>query len=437
MKNAAPDLFVCSLSGSCPRSSSRARGFISCALLLVFLGTLLFVSGCSDDESDITFPTPNTPPSKLWMYDVFGNDASDVYACGHGGSMVHFNGTDWTEVDMNSTRNIVSIWGEGDGTLYACGAAGSVWRNSGSGWGSMASGSTKYLVGLGSFKGDIHVSGVDGSLLRLSNGSWVDTKQTMIFRDPNGAPLDTLDRKSDVESLVTINHYFIGGAYKLPSYDFFESVGTEDTDGMVLALDTDYPELPQFDWQLRPLRADEIAPSEWIQCSTSDDQVLGNNYLGTSEGWVFQLSRNDEDQLVWAKKTMYPRLTNDPRAAINDMWLDEFGNLYMVTHSGQVVFQTPDYDFVEKEGLRVIHQVSPSSLMGLWGEDSDNLFLVGLVEKTVFRYRYDFADSTFKTVAIDTLQFGEKSLAGGNYLDLGLERDTNGNRDKFGRKISR
>ena len=427
MKNAASDLPVCSSTGFRAQIFSKTPVPLSRILILALLASLILASGCSDDDADVTFPTPPQPASKLWMYDVFGNSADDVYACGYMGSMVHFDGENWTEVNMKSSQNIVAIWGEGDGTLYACGGGGSVWRNSGTGWNSMDSGSGNYLVGLGSFNGDIHVSGLEGTLRRLSGNSWDDTKSSMIIRDPNGAPLDTLDRKFDIASLVTVNHYFVGGAYRLPDFDFEESIGTEETDGMVLGLDQDFdlPDSVRFDWQLRPLRADEIAASEWIQCSTSDHEILGNNYLGTSEGWVFNLSLSDDDRLVWAK--MYPRITMDPRAGINDMWLDASNNLYMVTHSGQLVFQTHDYQIDDngiQTGYRVIHQVNSNSLMGLWGADPDNLFMVGLIEKTVFRYRYDFPDSNFEAVSVDTLQFAEKSLTIGDNLD------------KFGRPLS-
>ena len=202
---------------------------------------------------------------------------------------------------------------------------------------------------------------------------------------------------------------------------------------MVIGPDVDFPddnEYGRFAWQLRPLRGDEIANSEWIQCATSDDEILGNNYLGTTEGWVFRLLRNESDRLVWAK--IYPRITDDPRAAVNDMWLDASGNLYMVTHSGQLVFQSNDYDVdedtFEVTGYRVVQQVTGSSLMGLWASDPENIFVVGLLEDIVMRYRFDSGANEFVQVAIDTLGSGaSKSLERGEFPDAGL--------DRFGRPI--
>lgn len=417
MKNVASNLPARSGIGSCarvaPRSTATRFALLSLALLCV-----IALAACSDDDPEITFPTPPPTESKLWLYDVFGNSADDVYAGGYQGQMARFNGTSWTEVEMPGSQNVVSIWGEGDGTLYACGGGGSVWRNQGSGWNTMDSGTDSYLVGLGTHYGSLHVGGVDGALRKLTGNTWSDADVSMIVRDPAGAPTDTLHRKEDIASLVTVNHYFIGGAYRLDGWDPDENIGTELTDGMVIGPDADYPNEPEygrFDWQLRPLRGDEIAASEWIQCSTSDDQILGNNYLGTSEGWVFKLSRNDENRLVWSK--MYPRVTEDPRTGINDMWLDAAGNLYLVTHDGRIIFQTYDYNFVTETGYRVEHQVQGNSLMGLWAADAENIFMVGLAEKTVFRYRYDETARLFESVATDTLQFAGKSLSVGDGLD--------------------
>lgn len=428
MKTVAPFLSSPVTSGLPARKRDRTRRLVTVLSITGLLALLLLSAACSDDEATVTYPTPPQPASKLWMYDVFGNDANDVYACGSLGTMAHYDGTNWSPVEMNASKNVVAIWGAGDGTLYACGGGGSVWKNSSGSWNSMVSGTSDYLVGLGSFNGDIHVSGRNGALQRLSGGSWVDTKTVMIVREPEGAPLDTLSRRDDIESLVTVNHYFIGGAYRLPTYDRETSIGLSDTDGMVLGLDIYYPEEPSFDWQLRPLRADEIAASEWIQCSTSDDEILGNNYLGTSEGWVFQLSLNESNRLVWAK--MYPRITSDPRAAINDMWLDASGNLYLVTHDGRLVFQSNDYNFKEDIGYRVEKQVTGSSLMGLWGSDPDHLFAVGLVEKTVFRYRYDTTTAEFIELGVDEINFDEKSLSARVRITTDQEYD------KFGRPIS-
>ena len=429
MKNVASNLPASSGTGSCAGIAPRSTAARTAFPVLFLLAALVLFGGCSDDSDDISFPTPPAAESKLWLYDVYGRSASDVYVGGYQGAMAHFDGTAWTEIGLGSNDNVVAIWGNTEGTLYAVGGGGSIWKNSAASWSSMESGTSSYLVGLGSHYGSIYASGVDGALVKLTGSTWSQAKSSLILRDPSGAPTDTLSRNVDVASLVTVNHYFIGGAYHLADWDADESIGTEFTDGMVLGPDVDYPDDPEygrFDWQLRPLRGDEIAPSEWIQCSTSDPQVLSNNYLGTTEGWVFQLSRNDNNRLVWSK--LYPRITEDPRTGINDMWLDASGNLYMVTHDGYLVFQSHNYSFIEDTGFRVAQRINSSSLMGLWAEDTESLFIVGLIEKVVLRYRYDEMARQFEAVASDTLQFADKSFAGRGAGD-GL--------DKFGQPLFR
>lgn len=414
--------------------SHRSPALVLGLLATVLLTLLMLAAGCSDDKS-VTYPDPYEAPIRNWMYDVYGTAADDVHACGAGGALYHFDGTDWTRISLGTTRNVTMLWGTDDATptLYACGGGGNLWRNSGSGWNSMDSGTSAYLVSLGEYYGDILIGGTNGALRRLSDGSWEGTRSTMVIRNPSGAPTDTLSRLEDVASFVTVNHYFVGGAYRLKTWEQDVSLGTDDTDGMVIGPDVDFPddaEYGRFDWQLRPLRGDEIAYSEWVQCSTSDDEILGNNYIGTTEGWVFRLTRNEEDRLVWSK--LYPRITEDPRAAVNDMWLDNSGDLYLVTHSGQLVYQSSDYAVdettYEVTGFRVVQQVTGSSLMGIWASDPENIYVVGLMEDIVMRYRFDSGANEFVQVAIDTLgSDSAKSLQRGDYPDAGL--------DRFGRPI--
>ncbi len=58
--------------------------------------------------------------------------------------------------------------------------------------------------------------------------------------------------------------------------------------------------------------------------------------------------------------------------------------------------------------------------------------MVGLTEKTILQYRYDFPDSTFEAVAADTVTFTQKSFTDGNFWDLNSDPDL----DKFGRPLT-
>jgi len=207
-----------------------------------------------------------------------------------------------------------------------------------------------------------------------------------VIRDPqNDAATDTLDLRTDITTLLTVNHYFIGGAYNLPKriYDG-EQDGRLGTDGMVLTEDTDW------DWLLRPLRGDQLAASEWVYCTTSDDLEagLGNNYLGTSEGWLFQLTSDPDDpeKLVWSK---FPdRITDDRNNGIRDMWLDTSGDLYMVTDGGRIVYRAVDGT------TRELHN-QLLSLSGIWGSSPADFYVVGYMDETIMHCSYDPTTDVF------------------------------------------
>ena len=394
-------------------SGTRARWFrhsVAPIFLMSILVLALTGAGCSDDGEDITYSTPPAPEQMNWLFDVFGTGPDDVYACGNKGAMFHFDGSEWSFVDMGSSVPITSIWGPGDGTLYAVGHSGKLWQNTGGSWSAQSSGTSKNLYGVGLFNNDVHICGEDGALRRLNGNSWSDVGPVMVVRSPAipHAPEDTLLLHEDIASLLTVNQYFIGGAYKLPDFEG-EYIGLNGIDGMVLSLDME-PE--SFDWELRPLGDDEFALSEWMMCTTTSVPTLGDNYLGTSEGWVFQLALSDEGNNVWSK--MSPDLTSDARSGVRDMWLDEDSNLYMVTDDGDLVFQSSDYNFSEGLGMRQSFPITHSGLTSIWGSDTDNIYMTGFTENTVIKGSMEIDDTsvnfTFTEIILEFPNKGGQSI---------------------------
>ncbi len=387
-------------------SGTRARWFrltVAPIFLISLLGLSLFGAGCSDDAGDVTYPDPPPPVERNWLFDVYGTSASDVYACGNRGAMFHYDGTEWSFVEMGSGSPITKIWGPEGGPLYSVGHGGNLWQLVGTSWSPLSSGTTKNLYSIGTFNSEIHLCGVDGTLRRLNGSSWTDVGQIMVQRSPAipHAVEDTLILSEDVFSLVTMNQYFVGGAYKLDTYDD-QVGGLIGTDGMVMTTDSE-PDL--YDWLLRPIGDDQFADSEWVMCTTNSVATLADNYLGTSEGWLFQLTLSDEGTNVWSK--MAPDLTETSKTGIRDIWLDEDRNLYMVTDEGKLIFQTQDYNFTEGLGMRKFFQVSHNSLTGIWGADTDNLFMTGFTEDIIYEASMDFSDTSLVFTAVP-LEFPNK-----------------------------
>lgn len=360
----------------------QVRTLPRAACLAVFvLCALAMLSSCSSDSSEPPFTQPPTPEAQNWLFDVQGTAANNVYACGARGAMFRWDGAAWTAVDMGTADAVVRMWKEdGGSTLYAVGHGGRIWRNSGGAWSAMASGTTQNLYGIGALGGVVHAVGQDGTICRLSGSTWSTVAGRMFQLNEVGVPVDTLLVAEDIASLVTVNHYFLGGAYIDPNYTG-PRTGILGTRGMVLAANTDV----NFDgeWILRPLSGEQIVPHEWMLATTSDPAVLSRNYLGTSEGWLFRLTREN----VWSK--FYPTLTRNPGAGINDIWVDASDHVYLVTDEGKLVFQTADYDFSTDTGRRVVLYDGIDRLTGVWGSGPGDIWFVGYREETILHAVHD------------------------------------------------
>lgn len=384
------------------------RIVLTSTLMTLLVVAILVGSGCSSDDGNVTFPTPPEPQTLNWLFDVTGTGPNDIYAAGNKGAMFHFDGTSWEYMDMGTTAPIVSLW-ENGGTMYAVGHGGRIWNNTSGQWTSMSSGTEKDLYGIGLYNDQIYACGAEGTLRILNGGSWGDTPTQIVTRDPaSGATTDTLARDSDLSSLLTVNYYFIGGAYQIPDYEG-EEVGILGTDGGVLTAD------PEYDWLLRPLRGDQLAAAEWVLCTTSSSNVLARNFLGTSEGWLFQLEEDDSGGLVWVKK--YPKVTIDPGNGIRDLWIDENDIVYLVTDDGELVVQSLDYNFDDATGFRKVLYDQVNSLSGIWGTGSDNFFMVGFVENVIFQAAVDFSDTTLVGPTAIPVDFPAKGMGIGLFED--------------------
>jgi len=393
-------------------SRPKARLCLPVMMTLVLTGVVLFTGACSSDSGDVPFPTQPLPAPQNWLFTVNGNSATDVYAAGARGTMFHYDGNaqnQWTLVPVGTSATITKIWNAGGGTLYATGHGGLIMRNSGGTWGAMTSGTTQNIYGIGRFRGNIYACGQAGTLLRLSGSNWSGVPNLTWILDDTNAPSDTLYLNEDYPSLITVNSFFIGGAYDDPNFHG-KPEGIVGTKGGVLApayastfppadpITGAYSVLPK--WILRPLSGEQIVDAEWMLSSTSDPADLRRNYLGTSEGWLFRLSDADGDT-VWTK--FYPSVTDDPAAGIQAIWLDAAGNVYMVTDEGKIIYQTFDYNFANGTGKRDVLYDGPVSLTGIWGADPGTFFVVGYMDDVLLRCTHDPVSGYFNqvTIAVD------------------------------------
>lgn len=73
-------------------------------------GVIWHYDGAAWTTRDLTAVNAGGVPT---LYKVWGRDADDVFAVGSEGTILHFNGTNWSAVDNESARTLFTISGDG------------------------------------------------------------------------------------------------------------------------------------------------------------------------------------------------------------------------------------------------------------------------------------------------------------------------------------
>lgn len=107
------------------------------------------------------------------LFKVFATAADDVWAVGDVGLLLHYDGTAWAQVPLDTPADMISLWGIGPTDLLAVGGRGSgvLARYDGAAW-TVATLESPGLNGVWmDAAGEAHAVGIMGSLLRVGAGS--------------------------------------------------------------------------------------------------------------------------------------------------------------------------------------------------------------------------------------------------------------------------
>lgn len=107
------------------------------------------------------------------LYGVWGSSATNVFAVGEWGTVLHYNGSSWT-VQTSATvtaEDLRSVWGSSTTDVFAVGDGGTILHTSNGGitWLKQDSGTSSSLYGVwGSSATDIFAVGLAGTILHYS-----------------------------------------------------------------------------------------------------------------------------------------------------------------------------------------------------------------------------------------------------------------------------
>lgn len=110
--------------------------------------------------------TAMASPTRALLYAAWGDRASNVYAVGSGGTLLHFDGSSWQSLATDTKQSLLDIWGSGPQDIYVVGSGGLVLHFDGKTWARVETGTRANLYGVhGRGPGDVFAVGEGGVVL--------------------------------------------------------------------------------------------------------------------------------------------------------------------------------------------------------------------------------------------------------------------------------
>ena len=122
----------------------------------------------------------NPSPQGNALASVWGSSASDVWAVGLAGTVLHWNGSTWSGTpnvvaspDSGAPVDLTSVWGSSSTDVWAVGDLGTIAHWDGTAWSPSPSGTTLDLAAVwGSSSTDVWAVGAEGMVLHWTGTSW-------------------------------------------------------------------------------------------------------------------------------------------------------------------------------------------------------------------------------------------------------------------------
>jgi photosystem II stability/assembly factor-like uncharacterized protein len=126
-----------------------------------------------------------TSPTSQTLRDVWGRSASDIYAVGDQGTIVHYNGSGWSSMASGTTANLRGVAGAATAT-YAVGQGGTLLELSNGTWTRIDLGLSADLRGVSlTADDDVFVVGTGDTILHYDGMQWSPIRPPISSTDYN------------------------------------------------------------------------------------------------------------------------------------------------------------------------------------------------------------------------------------------------------------
>lgn len=113
------------------------------------------------------------PPRNVYLRGVWGSAANDLFVAGDSGTVLHWNGAAWSRMSTGTRAELHRVWGSSGSDVYVSGAGGTLLHYDGSTWSRVTVPTTAGLERIwGSSAADVYVGGANGTLLHFDGSAW-------------------------------------------------------------------------------------------------------------------------------------------------------------------------------------------------------------------------------------------------------------------------
>ena len=297
---------------------------------------------------------------------VWGSSATDVYAAFV--DFLHYDGVSWSTGVGGTHHDLLDVWGSGSSDVFAVGKAGTIVHYDGAAWTIMASGTISDLNGVdGSGRSDVFAVGQGGLILHYDGASWT----TMA----SGTPYDLFgvwaNSPTDVFAVGAANailHYDgttwtsmgtdsggrLFGVWGRNSTDVY-AVGNNGSDGILMHFDGATWSIIEKTYGLRGV---------WGHSGSDRVYAVGWNKVYRYTGTALDTEDVFNDVTV-------------PANSLRDLWGYSDSDLFVVGAVPGTLVQVHFAGLPVDSTWQVMNTGTYADLFGVWGASSTDIFAVG------------------------------------------------------------